>query len=61
VINKTDEFVGFSAFLANRDSPLRIFSDAVLHKDCFHNHPLSQAAEAEFTKVQAEISRNKPE
>ena len=52
-----DEVVAFSAFVSNRADPLYLFSDAAFHANCFHKHPLAEAAEALFSEVQRRFDK----
>lgn len=40
----SDDTVAFSPFVTNRADPLFVFSDAIVHRACFAQHPLSSAA-----------------
>ncbi len=56
-IHTAQEKVMFSPFVANRKDPLHLFSDAVFHRGCFENHPLSADAICRHEEVRR---RNTP-
>jgi hypothetical protein len=51
-VTNAGEAIGFPPFVANEADPLWMFSDALLHKDCFLNHPLGSRASARLKEVQ---------
>jgi hypothetical protein len=53
VIEKDDPIIAFAAFAANKESALRVFSDAVLHKTCFDSHPRAKEIRQVYDSVQS--------
>ena len=43
-ISRSDDIIMFPPFVPNRRDPLYLFNDAVLHRACCEDHPLSKKA-----------------
>lgn len=44
VLNKEKEYTGFAPLTNNTKDNLYLFSDAGMHVDCLHQHPMGQLA-----------------
>ena len=51
VLTGKEGYVAFPAFVGDKDSPLRLFSDAALHKECFDSHPLAEEAQQLYEEL----------
>ncbi|MEQ8673914.1 MAG: hypothetical protein RLP44_12965 [Aggregatilineales bacterium] len=51
IIYDGDKYQKFAPFIANKDDPLRIFSDAACHDDCFYDHPLAKEAIIRYKEI----------